>query len=91
MFDQWHVMSLQDTDDRLGQARRVLDALQPGLTNFIVHPGLDTPELRAMASDWRCRVADFALFTNDAWRQAIAESGIQVIGFRVLRDAMRNT
>ena len=90
VFDQWHVMSLQDTDDRLGQARRVLDALQPGLTNFIVHPGLDTPELRAMAPDWPCRVADFALFTNDAWRQAIAESGIQVIGFRVLRDAMRN-
>lgn len=87
LFDQWHVMSLQDPDDRLSQAKRVLGALQPGLTNFIVHPAVDTPELRAMAPDWRCRVADFALFTSDAWRQAVVEAGIQVIGFRHLRDS----
>lgn len=91
VFDHWHVMSLMEPDDRLGQARRVLDALEPGLTNFIVHPGVDTPELRAMAPDWRCRVADHALFTSEGWRRAVRESGIQVIGFRALRDAMNNS
>jgi hypothetical protein len=90
VFDHWHVMSLANPDDRLGQARRVLDALEPGLTNFIVHPGVDTPELRAMAPDWRCRVADHALFTAEAWRHAIRESGVHVVGFRTLRDGMIN-
>jgi len=29
------------------------------------------------------------LFTSEAWKQAIAESGVQVIGYRSLRDALR--
>lgn len=89
VFDQWHVMSLAEPEDRIGQARWALGALQPGLANFIVHPGIDTPELRAMAPDWRCRVADHTLFTAEAWRLAVQESGVHVIGFRTLRDGMR--
>jgi hypothetical protein len=90
IFDHWHVMSLTDPDDRLSQARRVLDALDPSSTNFIVHPAIDTPELRAMAPDRRCRVADHALFTSEAWRRAIKYTGVQIVGFRTLRDGMNN-
>ena len=90
LFDHVAEMSLTDPDDRLAQAKAHLAAIPPGLTNFIFHPSHDTPELAAMARDWRCRVADHALFTAEAWRAAVRDAGIQVIGFRALRDAVRS-
>lgn len=89
VFDDVHMMSLTEPQDRLAQAKNALASIPPGLTYFIVHPGHDTPELRAMASDWRCRVADHALFTDEAWRVAVRQEGVQVIGFRALREALR--
>jgi len=89
LFDYVHVMSLFDADDRLGQMKQVLAEVPAGLSNIIIHPCVDTPEIRAIAPDWRCRVADHTLFTSNALRQALDETGVQVIGFRALRDAMR--
>ncbi len=89
LFDHVHVMSLDEPEDRLGQIKAVLAELPAGLSNIIIHPCVDTPEIRAIAQDWRCRVADHALFTSPGLRQALDEAGVQVIGFRALRDAMR--
>lgn len=77
-------------EDRLAYARQVLAELPPGLTCFIIHPAHDTAELRAMASDWPARVGDYQLFLSEAWRQAVEQSGVEVIGYRVLRELMRN-
>jgi len=76
-------------DDRVQQAKGLLDAISPGLTCFLVHAACDTPELRAMAPDWRSRVADHAAFQSAELSNHIRQTGIQVIGYRVLRDAMR--
>jgi chitin disaccharide deacetylase len=77
-------------DDRLQQAKALLDAVSPGLTCFLVHAACDTPELRAMAPDWPFRVADHAAFQSAELSNHIRQTGIQVIGYRVLRDAMRS-
>jgi len=42
-----------------------------------------------MAPDWRSRVADHAAFQSAELSNHIRQTGIQVIGYRVLRDAMR--
>jgi chitin disaccharide deacetylase len=76
-------------EDRVLQAKRLFDALSPGLTCFLVHAACDTPELRAMAPDWRFRVADHAAFQSAELSRHIRQRGVQVIGYRVLRDAMR--
>ena len=89
LFDYVNVLSLDDAEDRLGQMKQVLAEVPAGLSNIIIHPCVDTPEIRAIAPDWRCRVADHALFTSPGLRQALDEAGVQVIGFRALRDAMR--
>jgi predicted glycoside hydrolase/deacetylase ChbG (UPF0249 family) len=89
LFDSFYVMSLDQPAGRLEEATQALAACPPGLTHFVIHPAADTPELRAMAPDWRCRVADLALFTSPAWAQAVAASGVTVIGYRPLRDALR--
>lgn len=90
LFDHLHVMSLSESGGRMEAAVRALEELPPGLSYFVVHPAQDTPELRAMAPDWRCRVADLALFTHPAWQKAVDAAGVHVVGFREIRETMRN-
>ncbi len=76
-------------EDRVQQAKRLFDAVSPGLTCFLVHAACDTPELRAMAPDWPFRVADHVAFQSAELGNYIRQTGIQVIGYRALRDVMR--
>lgn len=76
-------------EGRLHEAKEMFDNLPPGLTFFMIHPAQETPELRAIAGDWRQRVADYETFMNPELRDHVRRSGIQVIGWRPLRDAMR--
>jgi predicted glycoside hydrolase/deacetylase ChbG (UPF0249 family) len=69
---------------------RSLFDLRPGVTEMYVHPAADTPELRALAPDWANRVDDHHLIVHDAGLRAmLSRSGVKLIGFRELRDAMR--
>ncbi len=90
LLDSIFMMPLDSHENRLEVARQWLTGLQPGLHYFLIHPAQDTPELRALAPDWRARVADYQLFINEAWRQAVAESGVRVIGWRDIREIMRS-
>ncbi len=70
----------------------ILSALEPGVTEITLHPAVDTPELRAAASDWASRAADLALLVDDVEvAAAVAATGATTIGYRPLRDAMRST
>lgn len=90
IFDFFAVLSLADHEHKPDELRALLSQLPAGLSIILFHPAVDTPELRALAPDWRCRVADHALFSGDLLPDLLAEAGVQVIGFRALRDAMRN-
>jgi chitin disaccharide deacetylase len=69
--------------------KRLFD-LRPGVTEMYVHPAADTPELRAFAPDWTNRVDDHHFVTHDAGLRAMLDrSGVQLIGFRELRELMR--
>jgi hypothetical protein len=89
LIDHLAMMPLDDPRDRVGMARRLFDGLRPGLSYLILHPAVDTPELRAIAPDWRCRVADHEAFSDVGLRHHVAAQGIHVIGWRVIRDALR--
>lgn len=89
-FDHFDALSLTQHKNRLREAQRALDALPIGLSALVFHPCRDGAETRAMTPDWKCRVADHKLFLNEQFRALIATSGVHVIGYRVLRDAMRN-
>lgn len=82
-------VDLGQPEARLEQTLRLLDKLPVGVSYFILHPSKDTPELRAIAPDWRARVADFQVFGDEALRHYIAEQGIQVIGYRAIRETLR--
>jgi hypothetical protein len=66
-----------------------LKNLQPGVTEFVIHPGFDGEELRAATRErptwgaaWRQRDYDF--FTSSQFRQALAQQNIKLITWREL-------
>ena len=66
-----------------------LKNLQPGVTEFVIHPGFDDEELRAATrerptwgSAWRQRDYDF--FTSAQFRQILAQQNIKLITWREL-------
>ena len=70
--------------------RRQLPALGPGLTEFIIHPVVDGPELRAYDTDaaW-VRAGDYAWATSPRAAAQFKAEGIQLIGYRPLRELQR--
>jgi hypothetical protein len=66
-----------------------LSDLPAGITHFILHPSIDTPELRAITPDWQGRVANYKAFMSAELKQFIEISDFQMIGYRALRDTMR--
>jgi len=55
-----------------------------------LHPSIDTAELRAIAPDWESRVANYNTFMSDELKEFIASEDIKPIGYRQIRNAMRN-
>ena len=88
IFD--HVLSLGLSDPRENTADRVVDlvrGLPPGLTYFPIHPARDDPELRAIATDWRCRVRDYRAFLSADVRRCLHDFGIQPLSFGAIGAA----
>ena len=88
MVDALGGMQLDSDENRLERTKQAFSGLQPGITHFIIHPSKDTPELRAITPDWRCRAADYQDFMNEDMRRHIKKIGVQVIGYRALKDLM---
>jgi predicted glycoside hydrolase/deacetylase ChbG (UPF0249 family) len=89
LLDEIQMMPLDQPEDRAGQVKEVLAGLPAGITYLIIHPAQDSPELRAITPDWPSRVADYQAFSSEAVRELFQASGITVLGWRVLRDLMR--
>ena len=69
---------------------RALHNLEPGVTEIVAHPAIDTLELRAMAPDWMHRVEDHRLLvTDDDARRLTERAGVVLVGYRELRDLQR--
>jgi hypothetical protein len=91
LLDNLVSLPLDDPSDRIGRTKVVLAALPPGITHFIIHPSQDTPEIRAAAvRSWPSRVADYEAFRSEELRRFVRDSGLQVIGYRRLRELIRS-
>jgi len=84
LVDHVSGLTLSDPTDRLLQAQQILSGLPSGITHFIIHPSIDTPELRAITPDWQCRVADYHTFMDDDLRKYIKNIGLQIIGYKII-------
>jgi predicted glycoside hydrolase/deacetylase ChbG (UPF0249 family) len=91
LLDQMRSMPLNQPFGQLDIAKHLFSELPSGITHFILHPAADTPEIRAIAADWLSRVANYYTFLDDDLRDFIRNLGIQVIGYRSIRNIMGRT
>ncbi len=82
-------MPLDEPSGQMEIAKKLLGNLPIGITHFILHPSIDTPELRSIAPDWESRIANYETFMSDELKKFIESEGINPIGYRAIRDAMR--
>jgi predicted glycoside hydrolase/deacetylase ChbG (UPF0249 family) len=71
-------------------AKEQLGDLPEGVTHFVLHPSMDTPELRAIAPDWESRVANYTVFMSDELKKFLEREDFKLIGYRTIREALRN-
>jgi predicted glycoside hydrolase/deacetylase ChbG (UPF0249 family) len=69
-----------------------IPTLKPGVTELLLHPAVDSAELRSLASDdWESRVDDHRMICGeDGVRRSLAEAGAILIGYRALRELARS-
>lgn len=80
-------MAVSSLVERLGYP---LQSLRPGVTEAYFHPAVATSELRAMTPDWEQRVDDHrALAVDGEPADAVARARVELVGYRALRDLMR--
>jgi predicted glycoside hydrolase/deacetylase ChbG (UPF0249 family) len=89
MLDGLFSMPLEHDNDHIGVAKKILSNAPAGISHFLFHPSIDTPELRAICPDWKGRVANYHAFMSDELKSFIKDSGIHLIGYRAIRNAMR--
>jgi predicted glycoside hydrolase/deacetylase ChbG (UPF0249 family) len=91
MLDGLLFMPLNEPDEQkqMQLAKDQLGRLPEGVTHFILHPSIDTAELRAIAPDWESRVSNYNLFMSDELKRFLESEDFKLIGYRALRDALR--
>jgi chitin disaccharide deacetylase len=84
-----HFVMARDVGSRRVVERTIHD-LRPGVTEINIHPAVDTPEIRALATDWAARVDDHDLMVNDhSLRTLLQRAGAHLVGYRALRELQR--
>ena len=60
------------------------------MTELVVAPAIDTPELREMDPGWLSRVEQYLLVAHDpGLRAAVERSGARMLAYGDLREAQR--
>jgi predicted glycoside hydrolase/deacetylase ChbG (UPF0249 family) len=69
---------------------QMLHELPAGLSEWAVHPGLDTPELLAMEpAGNHCRQTDFDFFVSQEAKDLVKQEGIILIDYRAIQKVWR--
>lgn len=89
MLEGFISMPLMEPKGQLETAKEHLGSLPQGITHFILHPSIDTAELRSIAPDWESRVENYKTFMSDELKKFIESEDITLIGYRQIRDAIR--
>lgn len=85
-LDSYHI----DPASKAARYAELLHELPAGLSEWAVHPGLDTPELLAIElDDNHIRQTDFDFFTSPQAKDILNEESIILLDYRDLQDVWK--
>ena len=79
------------TADKPARYVQMLRDLPVGLSEWAVHPGLNTDEAQALDDGWPVRWADYNAFMSPEVRETIEQEGIILIRYKALQEAWQST
>lgn len=83
-----HVVQSRPGRDVRTDATDVLRSLSPGVTEIVVRPAIDSPELRAITPYWAARIGDGHMVTRDwHFRSLLHQSGASLANWKEIYDA----
>jgi len=91
LVDHMMIDTMGDHLDKVAYYCKCFSKIKPGLTYLLFHPAKISPELMAITPDsasWRNQ--DYEAFTNSHIKECVEKHDLKVIGYREIRDYMRN-
>lgn len=65
---------------------KLLDSLEPGLTEIIFHPSVETENLKSITNSWQQRVWEATLFSDPEVKKYLSDNGIIVTTWQEIMD-----
>lgn len=79
----------RDDAELAGQLREELKKLQPGITQFVVHPARVTTDLQALTPHYLRREQEYRMLLDPGLREWLTHERIHLLGWRAIRDLQR--
>jgi predicted glycoside hydrolase/deacetylase ChbG (UPF0249 family) len=84
------ICAAMEGGDHLNVYRRLFDSVPVGLTHLLLHPSVPGHDIEAITDSAPYRIADYQTFLCPELEEYVAGQGIHLIGYRRLRDLIRN-
>ena len=91
VVDHFRISPLANTEGRFAAAyERLLRELPAGLTYLALHPSAPGDTEAVFPPGWaKLRMGEYDLLQDPAFKQFVADQGIEIVGYRQLRDSLR--
>ncbi|MCS7202377.1 MAG: polysaccharide deacetylase family protein [Dictyoglomus sp.] len=63
----------------------LLKKLRPGISEIIIHPSVESDEIKSINPTWEKRVWEYLVFRDEEVRRVIKEEGIKIISWKDLK------
>ncbi len=91
LIDQMIINTGGEQPNKVNYYRKRLEEIEPGLTHLLFHPAKMSEELKAITPEsavWRNQ--DYEAFTSSELKEYVENEGFEIIGYREIRDFIRN-
>lgn len=85
----YHLGQGEDYDSVKVNMMSAIQRMQGGITEIVIHPALNTPELRAITPHWRKREIEYLLFMDEDIHRLLQAEKIQLMSWKDIRDRQR--
>lgn len=69
---------------------KLLESLEPGLTEIIFHPSVETENLKTITNSWQQRVWEATLFSDPEVKKYFSDNGIIITTWREIMERFEN-